>query len=319
MPKIDIAAAPHRVGIESYPEPFRSRVGAVERRALGRAAGLTTLGVNLTRLHPGQMTALRHWHEREDELVFILFGRAVLVEEGRETEMAAGDAAGFPANHANGHHLVNRGDAPADLLEIGPRLPDERGHYPDDELALVREAGVSHFGPPSAPTRREAVPGGSLIDISAAPVTVGSDYPAPLDAEFAGRKRIRLGDAAALSQFGVSLTRLPAGARSSLRHWHEVEDEMVFVLSGTLTLIDEAGETPIGPGEAAGFPGGERNAHQFVNRGAQEAEFLEIGTRPREDRCHYAEHDLICHDCDGATWFSKRDGTPVTDPKERFE
>ena len=157
------------------------------------------------------------------------------------------------------------------------------------------------------------------VDIATAPVSQGSDYPGPLADEFANRVRTRLGDAVGLTAMGVNLTTLPPGCRSSLRHWHEVEDEMVFVLSGTLTLIDDSGETEIGPGEAAGFPGGDGNAHQIVNRGPEPAVLLEIGTRPREDRCHYAEHDLVAHDRDGATWYATRDGTPVTEPKIRFE
>lgn len=157
------------------------------------------------------------------------------------------------------------------------------------------------------------------VDISKAPVAQGADYPAPLDQEFADRKRIRLGDAVGITTFGVNLTTLPPGCRSSLRHWHEVEDEMVYVLSGTLTLIDDDGETEIGPGEAAGFPAGTPNAHHFVNRGTEEVVLLEMGTRPTEDRCHYAEHDLIAHDKDGATWFTTRDGTPITEAKTRFE
>lgn len=157
------------------------------------------------------------------------------------------------------------------------------------------------------------------IDPATAPRTRGSDYPAPLDAPFADRVRVRLGDAAGLTQFGVNLTELPPGAVSSLRHWHEAEDEMVLVLEGTLTLIDDTGETGIGPGEAAAFPGGEANAHHFANRGAVTARYLEIGTRPAEDRCHYADHDLVAHDRDGRTWYTRRDGTPLTDEKERFE
>ena len=156
------------------------------------------------------------------------------------------------------------------------------------------------------------------VDIRKAPVARGSDYPAPLHQEFAERARVRLGDAVGLKGLGVNLTTLPPGCRSSLRHWHEVEDEMVFVLSGTLTLIDDEGETEIGPGEAAGFPGGTPNAHHFVNRGAETVTLLEIGTRPNEDRCHYAEHDLIAHDKDGTTWFTTRDGTPITEPETRF-
>ncbi|QFT79880.1 Cupin domain protein [Roseovarius sp. THAF27] len=157
------------------------------------------------------------------------------------------------------------------------------------------------------------------VDISKAPVSRGADYPSPLQEEFADRTRIRLGDAVGITGFGLNLTTLPPGCRSSLRHWHEVEDEMVYVLSGTLTLIDDDGETEIGPGEAAGFPGGAANAHHFVNRGTEEAVLLEIGTRPDQDQCHYSDHDLVAHDRDGTTWFTTRNGTPVTASKKRFE
>jgi uncharacterized cupin superfamily protein len=149
------------------------------------------------------------------------------------------------------------------------------------------------------------------IDLNAAPVTEGSDYPAPHAAEFEARRRVRLGDAAGLVQFGVNLTTLPPGARSSLRHWHEVEEEMVVVLAGELTLIEEDGESALGPGDAAAFRAGVPNGHHFENRGARDALYLEIGTRPAEDRCHYSDADLIAHDRDGRTWFTRRDGTPL--------
>jgi len=157
------------------------------------------------------------------------------------------------------------------------------------------------------------------VDLDTAPRSKGSDYPAPLHEEFAERVRIRLGDAVGLTSMGVNLTTLPPGARSSLRHWHEVEDEMVFVLSGTLTLIDDYGETLIGPGEAAGFPGGVANAHHFFNHGTEDVTLLEMGTRPREDRCHYADHDLVAHDDDGTTWYARHDGTRLTKAVTRFQ
>ncbi len=157
------------------------------------------------------------------------------------------------------------------------------------------------------------------VDLDTAPLSQGSDYPAPLHEDFAERVRIRLGDAVGLTGMGVNLTTLPPGARSSLRHWHEVEDEMVFVLSGTLTVIDDTGETEIGPGEAAGFPGGVSNAHQCVNRGTEPVTLLEMGTRPSEDRCHYADHDLVAHDKDGMTWYARRDGTQLTEGTSRFD
>ena len=144
MPKIDIENAPTRIGAR-YPEPSRSRVGALLRRQLGDGAGLTQFGVNLSTLEPGCVSALRHWHEREDELVYLISGEVVLAEDDGETVLRPGDAAGFRAGVANGHHLVNRTDKPATFLEIGSRIPDERAHYPDDDLAYHKQAGVVSF------------------------------------------------------------------------------------------------------------------------------------------------------------------------------
>jgi len=107
MPKIDIAKLPVDNG-SSYPEPFNRAVVGRERKRLGNAAGLDQFGVNLTRLRPGAASSLRHWHEKEDELVYVLEGEVVLIEEDGETVLKPGDAAGFKANLPNGHHLVNK-------------------------------------------------------------------------------------------------------------------------------------------------------------------------------------------------------------------
>ncbi|RMH42641.1 MAG: cupin domain-containing protein [Alphaproteobacteria bacterium] len=144
MPKIDIDALPWREGT-GYPAPFAARVGGRARRRLGDAGGLTQFGVNLTRLAPGAMSALRHWHENEDEFVMVLEGELVLVEEGTETVLRPGDAAAFPAGAPNGHHLVNRSDAPALYLEIGTRAEAERAHYPDDDLMAEKTAHGFRF------------------------------------------------------------------------------------------------------------------------------------------------------------------------------
>lgn len=149
------------------------------------------------------------------------------------------------------------------------------------------------------------------IDIASAPVTRGSDYPAPHAAGFADRRRVRLGDAGGLAQFGVNLTTLVPGAMSSLRHWHEVEEEMVFVLEGRLTLIEDGGESEIGPGEAAAFPAGSGNGHHLVNRGGAPAVYLEIGTRPERDCCHYTDVDMSAVSAGGVTRFVRRDGTEI--------
>src|SRR5437867_6210290 len=99
--------------ISGYPEPFRSRVLPREKRALGDALGLTRIGVNLTNLPPGKESSMRHFHTREDELVFVVEGEVVLRSDEGEQVLTAGMCAGFPAGSRNGHQLVNRSDRPA--------------------------------------------------------------------------------------------------------------------------------------------------------------------------------------------------------------
>ena len=135
MPKIDIAAIPVRTGTD-YPEEFRHIVVGRERQRLGDAGGLTQFGVNLCRLQPGSASSQRHWHEQEDEMVYVLKGEVVLVENAGETVLRPGDAATFKAGVADGHHLVNRSSEDAVFLEIGTRLPNEVAHYSDIDLVL---------------------------------------------------------------------------------------------------------------------------------------------------------------------------------------
>ena len=151
MPKIDIAALPVRTGT-GYPAEFRHVVEGRERRQLGLAGGLTQFGVNLTRLKPGAATALRHWHVQEDEFVFVLEGELVLVEDGGETFLRAGEAAAFKAGVPNGHHLVNRSGSEAILLEIGTRSEGETAHYSDVDLVYRGGSGDNGY------TRRSGEP-----------------------------------------------------------------------------------------------------------------------------------------------------------------
>ena len=131
------AVAPRRT--TNYPEPFRKVVAGREKRALGDAAGLRNFGVNPTRLEPGAASALRHWHEKQDEFVYVLEGELVLVTDLGEEALGPGMAAGFPAGRACGHHLVNRTDKPALYLEIGDRSQGERAHYTADDLAAAMD------------------------------------------------------------------------------------------------------------------------------------------------------------------------------------
>jgi uncharacterized cupin superfamily protein len=122
MPKIDIAAIPIRKGT-GYPAPFDAPCLDRQRQRLGNAGGLVDFGVNLMRLPPGNWSSQRHWHSAEDEFVYLLEGELILIEDGGETVLRAGDCAAFPKNTANGHHMVNRSATTAVYLEIGSRSP----------------------------------------------------------------------------------------------------------------------------------------------------------------------------------------------------
>lgn len=136
MPKIDIEAAPTRFGA-AYPAPFDEPCRQRRRWQLGDAAGLTQFGVNLMRLAPGVWTSQRHWHSHEEEFVWVVEGEVVLVEDCGETLLRAGDCAGFKAGVANGHHIQNRSDREAVLLEVGSRLPGLDGcDYPDIDMTV---------------------------------------------------------------------------------------------------------------------------------------------------------------------------------------
>jgi uncharacterized cupin superfamily protein len=136
LPALDPETAEERRG-SGYPEPFRSRMGDRSKRRLGNACGLTRFGVNLVTLGPGGQSALRHWHTLEDEFVYVLDGEVVLVSDGGEQVLRAGDCAGYPAGKRDGHHFVNRSNAPVRYLEVGNRTDGDIAFYPDDDLRII--------------------------------------------------------------------------------------------------------------------------------------------------------------------------------------
>lgn len=150
------------------------------------------------------------------------------------------------------------------------------------------------------------------IDISKAPVRSGSFYPAPFQAEHAGRHKQALGDAGGLTQFGVNITRIAPGAASALRHWHEAEDEFVYMLEGELVLVENDGETVLKPGDAAAFKAGSGNAHRLLNRTDKDAVYLEVGTRVAADRVHYPDVDLMLERDAGGRRYLHRSGEPYS-------
>jgi len=126
-----------RAKATNYPEPFASFVRGREKRPLGDPFGLTNFGVNLTRLSPGAMSALRHAHSRQDELVYILEGNPTLITDVGESSLSPGMCAGFKAGTGDGHHLVNRSESDVVYLEVGDRTPGDQAAYPDDDLKAV--------------------------------------------------------------------------------------------------------------------------------------------------------------------------------------
>lgn len=138
----------------------------------------------------------------------------------------------------------------------------------------------------------------------------GTVYPQVYAGEVKGREKRALGDPFGLTQFGVNLTTLPPGAWSSHRHWHESEDELVYVLDGELVLVDDDGEHVISAGMCVGWKAGAGNGHHLINRSEGQATLLEIGTRSRDDRVHYSEADMHLIKEDGGPWRMRhKDGT----------
>src|SRR3984893_17654969 len=118
MPKIDIAMIPAQQ-IASSPKKLGAVISGREKQRLGDAVGLTQFGVNVTRIKPGSASALWHWHEQEDEFIYMLEGELVVAGDDSETVLKPGDAAGFKAGSSNGHCLINRSSRDSLYLEIG--------------------------------------------------------------------------------------------------------------------------------------------------------------------------------------------------------
>ncbi len=138
-------AAPLRAKASNYPEPFAARMAGREKRPLGDLFGLTNFGVNLTRLKPGAASALRHFHSRQDEFIYILEGRPTLLTDAGPTVLEPGHCAGFKAGSGDGHCLINETQEDVVYLEIGDRTPGDEGAYPDDDLKAKLLGGQWRF------------------------------------------------------------------------------------------------------------------------------------------------------------------------------
>ena len=155
------------------------------------------------------------------------------------------------------------------------------------------------------------------IDPATLPVISGTLYPAPFDAPCRARHRTRLADAAGLSQYGVNLVRLEPGAWSSQRHWHLAQEEFIYILSGEVTLVTNAGEEVLGAGDCAGFLADDGDGHHLQNRSGSDVTFLEIGTRLPQDGANYPDIDMKVPPQAPPGTYAHRDGTPYPQQERR--
>lgn len=146
MPKIEIDSL-EQTNQTGYPPPFDKEVAGRWQRKVGEAAGLTELGARHVILDPGAWSSQRHWHEGEDELLVMLSGRAILVEDDGETELVAGDVVAWAKGIANGHHLINRSSEPCSFICVSAGR-DSGGAYSDIDMKWTADGYVHKDGTP---------------------------------------------------------------------------------------------------------------------------------------------------------------------------
>lgn len=152
MPKIDIETIPQN-NATGYPAPFDEAVQGRWWRRLAPVGGLNLIGASHVVLKPGAWSSQRHWHEGEDELLVMLSGEAVLVEDDGETIMRAGDIAAWAAGVENGHHLVNRSADDCVFIAISAGDRDSGGAYSDIDMIFGADGYFHNDGTPY-PTER---------------------------------------------------------------------------------------------------------------------------------------------------------------------
>ncbi len=149
------------------------------------------------------------------------------------------------------------------------------------------------------------------IDLSKIPSQPIPSYPKEFAQVIAGREKQKLGDAVGLTQFGVNITRIKAHSASALRHWHEQEDEFIYMIEGELVLKENDGETVLKTGDCAGFKAGSGIAHCLINRTGRDAVYLEVGTRAKSERVHYPDVDFMMERDDVSRRWFRRSGEPI--------
>ena len=149
------------------------------------------------------------------------------------------------------------------------------------------------------------------IDVAKIPMQPIASYPKQFAPVISGRQKQRIGDAVGLTQFGVNITCIKPHSASALRHTHENEDEFIYMLEGELVLHENAGETVLKPGDAAGFKAGSGIAHCLINRTARDAVYFEVGTRAKSERVQYPDVDFVMERDESGRRFFRKSGEPI--------
>jgi uncharacterized cupin superfamily protein len=298
------------------------------RRDFGAAGGLTQFGVYALTLAPGSRSSDRHWHSAEDECVLVLDGTPTLVDDAGPQALASGDFVGWRAGVPNGHQIVNRSDAPVTLLVAGTRVARDICRYADlrhtltntdTDWAVTDDATGAVLRGGALPPHLLSLPDRWGATDSPAPPSLvrrgnaRTDAATPAQAAALGHFSAQLlSDTAGLTQFGAFVETLSPGARSSDRHWHEAEDEFLYMLGGTATLVEDDGPHALVPGDACGWPASVANGHHIVNRSDEPCSYLIIGTRAPADVVRYSDIDKVyTRRADGTVTRTRRDGGPL--------
>jgi uncharacterized cupin superfamily protein len=295
---------------------------------LSNAGGLTQFGAYLDTLIPGAVSSERHWHDSEDEFLYVLSGTATVIDDDGEHVLEPGDAACWRHGDPNAHHVANRTEASLTYLIAGSRAAGDVCRYPDygdaqinvettwmlvDADGTVQKSGDlpdhllnlrPRWGTPFDPAK----PFPRIIRAADA----RPDASTPEQEAQLGAFTARLySDSGGLSQFGAFAETLVPGARSSHRHWHEQEDEFLYMLGGEATVIEDDGPHVLRAGDAACWPAGVPNAHHVVNRSGAPCTYLIVGSRLPSDTVHYAEEDRLYTRREGAVSRTRRDGSQL--------
>jgi uncharacterized cupin superfamily protein len=123
-------------------------------QSLRRERGVTTLGLNLIALKPGQRGRI-HRHERQEEVFIVLRGRLTLVVDGDERDLEQWDAARVAPDVRR--QLVNRGPDDVVMLALGSANP----HDGRDGIAYVTWDAAEGTSPQETPLP-EDLPGEEL-------------------------------------------------------------------------------------------------------------------------------------------------------------